>query len=96
LLDVVTRRLEIASVKLKLKALSGGARHVRDSDLYALLLKEAPFEAMDFDLKIGARARQPTPSLRGGRQISLGKPWKLARERSPPLAGLRIAVPLRS
>jgi len=80
---VVTRRLEIASVKLKLKALSGGASLVvRDSDLYALLLKEAPFEAMGFDLKIGARARQPTPSLRGGRQISLGKPWKLARERS--------------
>ena len=52
---MVTRRLEIASVKLRLKALSGGARLVvRDSDLYALLLKEAPFEAMDFDLKIGS------------------------------------------
>ena len=51
---MVTRRLEIASVKLKLKALSGGARLVKDGDLYALLLKEAPFEAMDFDLKIGS------------------------------------------
>jgi len=49
--DVVL--LNLVPAKLRLKALLNGTRLiVRDSNLYALLLSEALYEAMDIDLKI--------------------------------------------
>ena len=67
----------------EVEGLSEGARLVRDSDFYALLLKEAPFGAMDFDLKIGSAVET------GESEVPTGRTWK---SRTAPLVSRLAAL----